>query len=462
MNIKKKIKGIEFKTLMFILIFNIGIILLLWFSENIIFSLLYRNYQINKMNNIIEEFNFSNKDTYVLAEQLAYENEVCIKVIDNNYVAFNFNTLQKGCVLNNNDKIINNKIKKFILSDKASDYFNITNYKTDTKGILYAFKTNSKNVFIYSNLENVSSFIKLFQGQKIYFILLIILCSVLISFFLANKITKPIREITKKAKSLGEGKYDTKFPKNGVLEIEELSKTLEEVQKELSKSDELKRDLMANVSHDLKTPLTMIKAYAEMIKDISHKEPKKMNEHLDIIMEETDRLTILVNDILELSKVQNDSYMYNYEEYDLIKEIKGIIKRYSVMKELEEYKFILDLPKKVIVKADKNKINQVMYNLLNNAINYTGKDKIVKIKVTKENKDYLVEIIDTGKGIKKDELSYIWDKYYKNEKNHRRNVVSTGLGLSIVKEILNKHNFEYGVTSEINKGSVFYFKINML
>jgi len=447
---------------MFILIFNIGIILLLWFSENIIFSLLYRNYQINKMNNIIEEFNFSNKDTYVLAEQLAYENEVCIKVIDNNYVAFNFNTLQKGCVLNNNDKIINNKIKKFILSDKASDYFNITNYKTDTKGILYAFKTNSKNVFIYSNLENVSSFIKLFQGQKIYFILLIILCSVLISFFLANKITKPIREITKKAKSLGEGKYDTKFPKNGVLEIEELSKTLEEVQKELSKSDELKRDLMANVSHDLKTPLTMIKAYAEMIKDISHKEPKKMNEHLDIIMEETDRLTILVNDILELSKVQNDSYMYNYEEYDLIKEIKGIIKRYSVMKELEEYKFILDLPKKVIVKADKNKINQVMYNLLNNAINYTGKDKIVKIKVTKENKDYLVEIIDTGKGIKKDELSYIWDKYYKNEKNHRRNVVSTGLGLSIVKEILNKHNFEYGVTSEINKGSVFYFKINML
>jgi len=447
---------------MFILIFNIGIILLLWFSENIIFSLLYINYKINKMNNIIEEFNFSNKDTYVLAEQLAYENEVCIKVIDNNYVAFNFNTLQKGCVLNNNDKIINNKIKKFILSDKASDYFNITNYKTDTKGILYAFKTNSKNVFIYSNLENVSSFIKLFQGQKIYFILLIILCSVLISFFLANKITKPIREITKKAKSLGEGKYDTKFPKNGVLEIEELSKTLEEVQKELSKSDELKRDLMANVSHDLKTPLTMIKAYAEMIKDISHKEPKKMNEHLDIIMEETDRLTILVNDILELSKVQNDSYMYNYEEYDLIKEIKGIIKRYSVMKELEEYKFILDLPKKVIVKADKNKINQVMYNLLNNAINYTGKDKIVKIKVTKENKDYLVEIIDTGKGIKKDELSYIWDKYYKNEKNHRRNVVSTGLGLSIVKEILNKHNFEYGVTSEINKGSVFYFKINML
>ena len=205
----------------------------------------------------------------------------------------------------------------------------------------------------------------------------------------------------------------------------------------------------------------MIKAYAEMIKDISYKNPEKMNEHLDIIMEESDRLTNLVNDILELSKVQNDKYMYNYEEYDLVKEIKKIIKRYSVIEYLESYNFILELPKKALVKADKNKINQVIYNLINNAINYTGKDKTVKIKVTKEPDDYLVEIIDTGKGIKSAELPYIWDKYYKNDKNHQRDVVSTGLGLSIVKEILSKHNFEYGVTSKINHGSTFYFRIKL-
>ena len=96
----------------------------------------------------------------------------------------------------------------------------------------------------------------------------------MISVFLASKITKPIREITDKSKNIGKGKYDTKFPKNGILEIDELSETLEEVQKELNKSDEVKRDLMANVSHDLKTPLTLIKSYAEMIKDISYKDPK--------------------------------------------------------------------------------------------------------------------------------------------------------------------------------------------
>ena len=205
----------------------------------------------------------------------------------------------------------------------------------------------------------------------------------------------------------------------------------------------------------------MIKAYAEMIKDISYKDKDKMNEHLDIIMEESDRLTNLVNDVLELSKVQNNAYMYNYEEYDLVKEIKKIIKRYSVIKETESYNFILELPRKAIIKADKEKINQVIYNLLNNAINYTGKDKVVKIRVVKEEKDYLVEIIDTGKGIKKEELPYIWDKYYKNDKNHQRNVVSTGLGLSIVKQILEQHDYEFGVKSTLKKGSCFYFKIKI-
>jgi len=439
----------------------VGIILVICLSEGLLFSLLYKNHQIDKLNNIVEEFQNTRKDTYVLAEKLAYDNEVCISVVNNHYVAYNYNTLQVGCVLGKNNEKIDKKITKFINSNDTSAHYSIYNTDTNTKGIMYAFKVNHQNVFIYSNLENISSYISLMKGQMIYFIIVIVLISIIISMFLANKITKPIREITNSAKKIGERKYDIKFPKNGILEIDSLSETLEDVQKELSKNDELKRDLMANVSHDLKTPLTMIKAYAEMIKDISYKDQNLMNEHLNIIMEESDRLTILVNDILELSKTQSEVNMYNYEEYDLIKEIKKIINRYKVMEELNNYKFILELPKKAIVKADKNKINQVIYNLLNNAINYTGDDKIVKLKVTKEDNSYLVEVIDTGKGIKKEEIPYIWDKYYKNEKKHKRNVVSTGLGLSIVKEILNKHNFEYGVSSKLKKGSTFYFRINL-
>lgn len=458
---KKISKGIEFKTLIFILLFNVGIILVVCLSEGFIFQRLYRTHQISKLNNIVEKFHNTKKDTYVLAEQLAYDNEVCISVVNNNYVAYNFNTLQVGCILGKNNEKIDKKITKFINSNDNSEHYYLYNSDTKSNGIMYAFKINNKNVFIYSNLEHLSSFIILLKGQMWYFIVLIIIISIIVSFYLANKITRPIRKITENAKKLGEGKYDIIFPKNGIEEIDSLSKTLEEVQKELNKNDELKRDLMANVSHDLKTPLTMIKAYAEMIRDISYKDKDQMNEHLNIIMEESDRLTLLVNDILELSKTQSEVNMYNYEEYDLIKEIKKIIKRYKVMEELNNYKFILELPKKAIIKADKNKLNQVIYNLLNNAINYTGEDKIVKVKVTKEENSYLVEIIDTGKGIKKEDIPFIWDKYYKTEKKHKRNIVSTGLGLSIVKEILNKHNFEYGVTSKLKKGSTFYFRINL-
>ncbi len=158
--------------------------------------------------------------------------------------------------------------------------------------------------------------------------------------------------------------------------------------------------------------------------------------------------------------MQADADTLKMEEFDLTKEIHGIIKKYEIMKELENYNFVVEMPKEAIVYADKNKLNQVIYNLINNAINYTGKDKLVTIRIIEEKSKYLVEIVDTGKGIKPEEIKLIWNKYYKNEKNHKRNVVGTGIGLSIVKTILEHHHFEYGVRSKKNVGTTFYFKIN--
>ena len=176
-------------------------------------------------------------------------------------------------------------------------------------------------------------------------------------------------------------------------------------------------------------------------------------------MAEVDRLNVLVNDILDLSKMQAQADDIHLEKFDLVKEIKSIIKRYEIIKETENYRFVLELPTKAMVMADQKKINQVIYNLVNNAINYTGKDKTVTIRLSKEKDAYLVEIIDTGKGIKEEEIPFIWDKYYKNEKNHQRNVVGTGLGLSIVKTILENHHFAYGVKSSKDKGTTFYFYV---
>ena len=348
---------------------------------------------------------------------------------------------------------------KLINSSKNIGTVKLINPTNDARGLLSSIKVSNGIIFVYTDLEDVGTTTEVLKNQLIYITLIAILIASIIATYLSRRLTDPIVEITKKAKMLGVNKNIT-FYKNGIKEIDDLAETLNYAQKELSKTDELRRDLMANVSHDLKTPLTMIKAYSEMVRDISYKDDVKRNGHLNIIISETDRLNTLVNDILLLSKAEANVEELNIESFNLVDEINTIINRYEIIKETEHYNIIYSGPKKAIIKGDKKRIDQVIYNLINNAINYTGKDKTVKVKVESNKDKYVVKIIDSGKGIKKEDIKYIWNRYYKNEKNHKRNVVGTGLGLSIVKSILEEHNFNYGVESKIDKGTTFYFEID--
>ena len=178
---------------------------------------------------------------------------------------------------------------------------------------------------------------------------------------MSRKITEPIRSITKKATNIGKENYENAFEETGIKEIDELSETLDMVQTELGKVQTYQQDLMANVTHDLKTPLTMIKAYAEKIKDISYKDKIKLDSDIAVIVDEVDRLTVLVNDILEMSSLDQSEHNFFIEEYDLVEEIRNIINKYQIICEREDYQLITKLPKKAIIKADKKKINQDSY-----------------------------------------------------------------------------------------------------
>lgn len=459
---KKRKTSIQAKTLIYLLVFNVVIILLLWICQAWIFDFYYEKEQISNMDNIVASIKDANENELdSLLQDISYQNEVCILVIDDYGNYSSYNTNMKGCALKNENTKVQELMVNFINADADFKAYQFVNDDKQVAALLYGLKNNNQYTFLYSNLEDISDFTLIIKQQLMYVCFLGIFVAVTISIFLSTKLTDPIAEITKKAKKLGNGDYNVEFKESGIKEIDELAQTLTQAQKEMAKTDELRRDLMANVSHDLKTPLTMIKAYAEMIKDISYKDRKKMNEHLDIIVDETDRLTVLVNDILDLSKMQSNADTLKLEKFNLAEEIKSIINRYQIIKETEQYTFNVEMPEEIWIKADKKKINQVIYNLINNAINYTGDDKQVTIRVTKQKRSYLVEIIDTGKGIKEEEIPYIWDKYYKSDKKHQRNVVSTGLGLSIVKQILELHDFEYGVKSVLKKGSTFYFKIKI-
>lgn len=457
----KKKSSIQVKALGYLITFNLVILILLWICEIAIFDIYYEKSQIETMNNTVDLIKETDPDNMNnLLQEIVYNKDICIAVTDEeNYIA-TYNAKMNGCGLATNNSKVKELMYSFVKSNEAVNSFKFVNEEKKVEALLYGVKYDeSSYIFLYSNLEDISNVTLLIKRQIMYISIIGILIAIIISVFLANKITDPITKITKKAKKFGRGDYNVTFDESGITEIDELAETLTQAKNELAKTDELRRDLMANVSHDLKTPLTMIKAYAEMIRDISHKDKKKMEEHLNIIGDETDRLTVLVNDILVLSKMQSNADELKIETFDLCNEIRSIIKRYEIVKETEQYKLEVDMPEQALVRADKKKIEQVIYNLINNAINYTGDDKKVTVKVTKHKKHFLVEIIDTGKGIKKEEIPYIWDKYYKNDKKHQRNVISTGLGLSIVKQILELHNFEYGVDSTPKKGSNFYFKI---
>jgi len=455
---KNKTHSIQFKTLSCLIIFSVIILIVLWAIQILFMRVYYEIYQVNTLKNIVNSIT-SNTYTINELETLAYKNDVCMEYIYYDKV-YLFNGLNNKCILNNkNTNII---IKKFIMANKEKEIIKLNNPINDSKSILYNIKLeNNQYVFLNTSLEDVGTTTSILTNQLIYVTIIVILVAIIVSVYLSRMLNKPIINITKYARELAKGNKDIKIEKSNIYEIDELADALNYANKEINKTDQLRRDLLSNVSHDLKTPLTMIKAYAELIKDLKLNK-KEREENLNIIIDETDRLNLLVNDILNLSKLENNVDELDIKEFDLVELINNILNKYKIIKETENYIFETKLPNKAIVLGDVNKISQVIYNLINNAINYTGKDNLIKIEVEELRKSYRVNIIDTGNGINEEEINIIWDKYYKNEKNHKRSKIGTGIGLSIVKNILDKHNYIYGVKSRKNKGTIFYFEISKI
>ncbi len=453
-------QSLSFTTLKYLVVFSITILFILWIFQIFYLNFFYERYKTKNIESVYE-YIIKNPDSYLEQIEIkSYENGICTEIIENN-TSIVYNPMYKGCILRHNNNREINRIKKNLIAKKEDiQRINLVDPEFDTKSILYSINLGDRYIFLNTTLENIESTSQMLQGQLKYITMLVMTVSCFIAFFFSKTITKPIIKISNKAKEIGKGNLGIKFDKSNIKELDELSETLNMTIRELKVTDDLRRDLMANISHDLKTPLTMIKAYAEMVKDISCDFPEKRKEHLNIIISETERLNTLVNDILELSKIQSSSQQLEIVTVDLVKEIESIINSYSIVQEILNYNFILDLPPKCLIKADKQKINRTIYNLINNAINYTGVDNTVYITIKEDKKTVKVSIKDTGKGIKKSDLDSIWDRYYKNDKNHKRNLVGTGLGLAIVREILEAHKFKYGVESKRNKGTEFYFIAN--
>ena len=325
--------------------------------------------------------------------------------------------------------------------------------------VLTASGKSPMMVYIFSPLWPLSSTINILTNQLVYVTFISLLVACLLSFYLSIRITRPIRTITRSAERLGNGEYGILFRGGHYTEINNLADTLTRASIELEKSDMLQKDLIANVSHDLRTPLTMIKSYAEMINDLSGDNPEKRAQHLKVIIDETDRLNALVGDLLSISRMQSGKMVLDRNNFNLTSAIESIVNTYKIMEMENGYTLNFNCRVNFIVNGDEEKIKQVVANLLTNAIKFAGEDKMVNITLKRRGKVVLCRVEDHGKGIAPEELDHVWERYYRASSNMVRPAEGSGLGLSIVKEILTLHKSDFGVESNVGKGSTFWFEL---
>lgn len=311
-------------------------------------------------------------------------------------------------------------------------------------------------VLVNAEISPVDATVGTIRTQLVIITGILMLLALLLAFLMSRKIARPIIETNDSAKRLAKGEYEVQFTGKGYLEISELNDTLNYAAKELNKVRELQRELIANMSHDLRTPLTMISGYGEMMRDIPG---ENSPENVQIIIDETNRLTNLVNDILDLSKLQSGVQSLNIEAFNITMMIRQLIERYQRMLVSQDYKISFIYEEDIDIAGDEIKLNQVIYNLMNNAMTYCGDDKQVLVKQQRITDGVRIEISDHGPGIAEEELPYVWERYYKTKQHHIRASVGTGLGLSIVKNVLELHKARYGVISKVGEGTTFWIEL---
>ena len=313
-------------------------------------------------------------------------------------------------------------------------------------------------IFVNSILTPVKNMTDSLRIQLMVLSVVMFVLSVALSLIYSKQLSKPIIEMNNEAEKLARGNFDVHFEQSsGSRELDELGEKLNYAATELSKVDALRTELIANVSHDLRTPLTLITGYSEMMRDL----PGENNaDNLNVIIDEAKRLSQIVNDVLDISKYQSGSVELNMERFNITKEILTIKDRLSAFISANGYVINFKYNDDEFVTADRGSISRVLYNLISNAINYTDNEsKEIDIVQTRSGRTVKVDIIDHGKGIAEEDLPHVFDRYYRSTDAHVRSVIGSGLGLSIVKSILNAHGAKFGVLSSPGKGSDFWFSL---
>lgn len=469
--------------------FTAALLLLLWICQIWLLDSFY--YAITRRNLIKCGSTLSEETSdnlQVTADRLALEHELCILIFDDTGGRLAASETTGSCVIHklgnaNLNELYNRALEEGGVSvapvmldgnlDRKDGFSSTQSDEESTPGTQQKIKLDLSRL-VYSSvlstpeggkrfilldcpLSPVSAISDTLRIQLTVISLIGAVAALSAAVILARRLSRPIVGLSESADRLAGGEYDTEFRGGGCREIDDLSATLSFAAKELSKVDRMQRELIANISHDLRTPLTMISGYVEVMRDIPG---ENTPENMQVILDETNRLSSLVNDLVNVSRIQSGQKQYKPERFSLTEAVRTTVQRFTKLNECKGYRFRFSAAENTVVFADKGGILQVLYNLIGNAVNYSGNDKTVTVLQTTVNGSVRIDICDTGEGIPESELPNIWNRYYRGEQsNHRRGVGGSGIGLSVVKSVLDAHHAPYGVISQEGKGSDFWFSL---
>lgn len=453
---------------MILLAFVAGLLSLVYFVQTTFLDDFYKTNKIKSIENVGRDVAtlVGDSDMDETIEHVAMSNEVCIRVVSNNE-SYSYTG---ACTLRGLDNMTINRIANEVAntenSEKLFDNFHYQRRPDEKPEDVYIFaklfeiNTEKVMVMVSSGITPLNATISTIKSQYLIIAGVVVAMTIVLALILSRFIVKPIKQINNESKNLSKGAYDGNNVKPSSEEFVQLNTTLINANEDILKAEKAKKELLGNVSHDLRTPLTMIVGYGEMIRDL----PEENNEeNINVIIDEAKRLSTLVDDLIDISKMDSISVELDRKPSDINQLLTSVYHQYELYCRNQGIDLKLQLSDAIEAELDEKRIRQVLYNFVNNALNYNDKaDKQIIIGSEKNGEFYRIFVYDNGEGIDEKDLKNIWDRYYKVDKQHRRHHIGSGIGLSLAKELLLAHGFNYGVDSKKGEYSKFYFDVKAL
>ena len=331
----------------------------------------------------------------------------------------------------------------------VGDFFG--NFDSDVLTVFAPITSNYKvkgYVVIHTDMNDIQKSCNSLLNISYITLAILFLLSLIILIFFTEIVYIPLRKITHATEQYAAGNMHYEFQVDSEDEIGYLASCLNYMASEIARSEDDQKKFVANVSHDFRSPLTSIRGYLEAMLDGTI--PPEMHEkYITIVLNETERLTKLTNSLLTLNNLNTKGMLLDKTDFDINQVIRNTASTFEMILTGNE----------MYVHADMGKIQQVLYNLMDNAIKFSHHDSVIHIETSEKKNKLFVSVKDTGIGIPKEDLKLIWDRFYKSDLSRGKDKKGTGLGLSIVKEIINAHDEHINVISTPGVGSEFIFSL---